>query len=225
MINYFLQILFEPIIDLLWGGSVGTVVSEIAVVVGKSVHSWVNGLFATLSTANPPPKIKCNEISIRFKSILQSILQSINQYYIFAKFSTADPPPKIKVNEIVRFIFKMIIACFNNHFSIVPKILKFKSLQRKTCQQVKSGYQTFNPIPTGLGHVTLIYGLIPPMAGRNRVKEQKTAFDSLIFFPHNLTVHLIFHLAFLCFILNYNVFDSGPCTIFWSAKLDKVAIG
>ena len=33
-------------------------------------------------------------------------------------------------------------------------------------------YQTFlNPIPTGLGHVTLIYGLIPPMAGRNKVKE------------------------------------------------------
>ena len=28
----------------------------------------------------------------------------------------------------------------------------------------------FNPIPTGLGHVTLIYGLILPMAGRNRVK-------------------------------------------------------
>ena len=28
----------------------------------------------------------------------------------------------------------------------------------------------FNPIPTGLGHMTLIYGLIPPMAGRNRVK-------------------------------------------------------
>ena len=28
----------------------------------------------------------------------------------------------------------------------------------------------FNPIPTGLGHVTFIYGLIPPMAGRNRVK-------------------------------------------------------
>ena len=27
-----------------------------------------------------------------------------------------------------------------------------------------------NPIPTGLGHVTLIYGLIPPMAGRNRDK-------------------------------------------------------
>ena len=30
--------------------------------------------------------------------------------------------------------------------------------------------RTFNPIPTGLGHVTFIYGLIQPMAGRNRVK-------------------------------------------------------
>ena len=29
----------------------------------------------------------------------------------------------------------------------------------------------FNSIPTGLGHVMLIYGLIPPMAGRNRVKN------------------------------------------------------
>ena len=32
----------------------------------------------------------------------------------------------------------------------------------------------FNPIPTGSCHVTLIYGLIPPMAGRNRVKEKQT---------------------------------------------------
>ena len=29
---------------------------------------------------------------------------------------------------------------------------------------------SLNPIPTGCCHVTLIYGLIPPMAGRNRVK-------------------------------------------------------
>ena len=29
---------------------------------------------------------------------------------------------------------------------------------------------SFNPIPTGCCHMTLIYGLIPPMAGRNRVK-------------------------------------------------------
>ena len=28
----------------------------------------------------------------------------------------------------------------------------------------------FNPIPTACCHMTLIYGLIPPMAGRNRVK-------------------------------------------------------
>ena len=31
-----------------------------------------------------------------------------------------------------------------------------------------------NPIPTSCCHVTLIYVLIPPVAGRNRVKEQKT---------------------------------------------------
>ena len=69
--------IFEPIIDLLWGGSVGTVVSEEAGVVGKSVHSLVNGLFATLSIANPPPpKIKVNEF-IRFN------FQFYNQYYIF----------------------------------------------------------------------------------------------------------------------------------------------
>ena len=28
-----------------------------------------------------------------------------------------------------------------------------------------------NPIPTGCCHVILIYGLIPPSAGRNRVKR------------------------------------------------------
>ena len=33
---------------------------------------------------------------------------------------------------------------------------------------------TFNPIPTGCCHVTLIYRLIPPMAGSNRVKNSKT---------------------------------------------------
>ena len=30
---------------------------------------------------------------------------------------------------------------------------------------------SLNPIPTGLGHVTFIYGPIPPMAGRNRVNR------------------------------------------------------
>ena len=38
--------------------------------------------------------------------------------------------------------------------------------------QIYSGLsQLLNPIPTGCCHVTLIYGLIPPMAGRNRVKQ------------------------------------------------------
>ena len=33
-----------------------------------------------------------------------------------------------------------------------------------------------NPIPTGCCHVTLIYGLIPPMAGRNWVKVPSANF-------------------------------------------------
>ena len=33
-------------------------------------------------------------------------------------------------------------------------------------------FKVLNPIPTGLGHVTFIHGLIPPMAGRNRVKKR-----------------------------------------------------
>ena len=32
-------------------------------------------------------------------------------------------------------------------------------------------FWSVNPIPTGCCHVTLIYGVIPPMVGRNRVKE------------------------------------------------------
>ena len=32
-----------------------------------------------------------------------------------------------------------------------------------------------NPIPTGCCHVTLIYGLIPPIAGRNRVNACQTS--------------------------------------------------
>ena len=45
----------------------------------------------------------------------------------------------------------------------------------QACKQWKR-MAFINPIPTGLGHVTLIYGLIPPMAGRNRVKHQFTEF-------------------------------------------------
>ena len=42
-----------------------------------------------------------------------------------------------------------------------------------------------NPIPTGLGHVTFIYGLIQPMAGRNRVN----LFVTLKNEPTNSPIH------------------------------------
>ena len=43
----------------------------------------------------------------------------------------------------------------------------------------KNSPHPINPIPTGLGHVTLIYGLIPPMAGRNRVKQSQERVSQL----------------------------------------------
>ena len=42
-----------------------------------------------------------------------------------------------------------------------------------------------NPILTGLGHVTLIYGLILPMAGRNRVKKERKVIG---FHPFSLMI-------------------------------------
>ena len=41
--------------------------------------------------------------------------------------------------------------------------------------------KSFNPIPTGCCHVTLIYGLIPPMAARNRVKcKQQGSLEGIV---------------------------------------------
>ena len=55
-------------------------------------------------------------------------------------------------------------------------------------QLISKGNFDVNPIPTGLGHVTLIYGLISPMAGRNRVKQPKisTIKQMPLFFSFNL---------------------------------------
>ena len=38
-------------------------------------------------------------------------------------------------------------------------------------EEMKFNEGVFNPIPTCCCHVTLMYGLIPPMAGRNRVNK------------------------------------------------------
>ena len=52
------------------------------------------------------------------------------------------------------------------------KLSNSPSSKQTTINYLDANYP-FNPIPTGLGHVTLIYGLIPPMAGRNRVKPSE----------------------------------------------------
>ena len=51
-----------------------------------------------------------------------------------------------------------------------------------------------NPIPTGLNHVTLIYGLIPPMAGRNRVKKTAKAKNFVTFIRRAVGQHILSHI-------------------------------
>ena len=65
---------------------------------------------------------------------------------------------------------------FPNDFPLDSSELLMLAYANYKSNKVKSnsleptfGTLEFNPISTGLGHVTLIYGLIPPMAGRNRV--------------------------------------------------------
>ena len=43
---------------------------------------------------------------------------------------------------------------------------------------------SFNPIPTGLCHVITVYGLIQPMAGRNKVKPDLPANLAQSFFQN-----------------------------------------
>ena len=74
---------------------------------------------------------------------------------------------------------------FEDHFFIVKKKFLENSALMYELFVIKSNFilahvgrflstslkiYVFNPILTGCGHVTIIYGLIPPMAGRNRVK-------------------------------------------------------
>ena len=51
-------------------------------------------------------------------------------------------------------------------------------MEKKSLVYIRAG--DLNPIPTGCCHVTLIYGLIPPMAGRNRVKCAARVYKKLI---------------------------------------------
>ena len=70
----------------------------------------------------------------------------------------------------VEFNTKIVMAISTG---LVSLLLSRKSnfFEISSCTEYVLFYPyLLNPIPTGLGHVTLIYGLIPPMAGRNRVK-------------------------------------------------------
>ena len=71
----------------------------------------------------------------------------------------------------IPFWFPFQLHCetskFMNQFTISSKYFHMAMFLYR---ESYFGPISFNPIPTGCCHVTLIYGLIPPMAGRNRVK-------------------------------------------------------
>ena len=69
--------------------------------------------------------------------------------------SRAWPTPK---DDLSRSVLYLHYVSLSNSILILKRNFKYPG-------------QLVNPIPTGCCHVTLIYRLIPPMAGRNRVKE------------------------------------------------------
>ena len=75
------------------------------------------------------------------------------------------------------FYFSFEIVCLLR--KVTAKIKLFCLLSRVIlCNILVTGY--LNPIPTGFCQVTLIYGLIPPMAGRNRVNSNKIGHKCLL---------------------------------------------
>ena len=80
---------------------------------------------------------------------------------------------------IIRNEFKKIILVWTGH-----SLTEFFTYNREPF--IHSHSQMVIPIPTRLGHVTLIYGLIPPMAGRNRVKAYFVCQIGPIFFCHKM---------------------------------------
>jgi hypothetical protein len=83
-------------------------------------------------------------------STLESRLCNVAESYV----SSIEP---LEYRITIFIMCMLIIAAFSHFF----------------CSSISNRYSVLstNPIPTGLGHMTLIYGLIPPMAGRNRVKR------------------------------------------------------
>ena len=69
----------------------------------------------------------------------------------------------------------MAASQFRVHFGSVEGSLGQKDISNfvLSVAQLWAFLVLFNSIPTRCCHVTLIYGLIAPMAGRNRVKQHE----------------------------------------------------
>ena len=64
-------------------------------------------------------------------------------------------------------------------------------------------WECINPIPTGCCHVKLIYGLIPPMAGRNMVKKDSITQNCWKSFENGngFLFQYFFYFSFFAFLL------------------------
>ena len=100
--------------------------------------------------------------------------------------SRAWPTPK---DDLSRSVLYLHYVSLSNSILILKRNFKYPG-------------QLVNPIPTGCCHVTLIYRLIPPMAGRNRVKE-----DDL--FRSVLNLHCV------------SFFDFYPCMNLLQSAIEK----
>ena len=72
--------------------------------------------------------------------------------------------------------FALFILILEQHVLCLTRVIEQQLVQRQYIFKAAARWcqQQLNPIPTGCCHVTLIYGLIPPMASRNRVNWRKT---------------------------------------------------
>ena len=129
-----------------------------------TVHLWfLKGIFAEGEYENffvcnygvggnvpgePVYEMDCQDDDKEKSDNNEKTVQMLNQMEI--KFKERFTEATEQVNTLNMRVFT---KCYSNENWLI------KSLRKAV----------LNPIPTGCCHLTLIYGLIPPMAGRNRV--------------------------------------------------------
>ena len=71
---------------------------------------------------------------------------------------------------MIVFLFTMQRNFFPYLYKVILRFFQFLGNLDISCYIFSAFRYVLNPIPTCCYHMTFIYGMIPPMAGRNRVK-------------------------------------------------------